>query len=219
MALVCGIDEAGRGSIIGPLVIAGIAINSLDEDKLKAIKVKDSKLLARNQRDELYSKILDISKDYKVIVIYPDEIDDAVEGNNNLNLNWLEGIKSAIIINSLNPAKVIVDSPSTNILAYKNFLREHVLNREMVFVIEHKADLNYPVVSAASIIAKVTRDSEIERIKNEIGIDFGSGYPSDPMTVDFLKKNYLRYPNILRKSWITYKRLQQNKSQKTLGDF
>ena len=219
MSLIFGIDEAGRGSIIGPLVIVGVAINSLDEDKLKKINVKDSKLLSKTQRENLYSQILSISKDYKIIVISPSEIDDAVNKKENLNLNWLEAIKSAMIINSLNPSKVIIDCPSTNIITYKNFISEHILNIETEFQIEHKADLNYPVVSAASIIAKVTRDAEIEKIKMDIGIDIGSGYPSDPTTINFLKENYLKYAHIIRKSWMTYKRLISNESQKQLGEF
>ena len=89
----------------------------------------------------------------------------------------------------------------------------------MKLVLEHKADLNYPVVSAASILAKVTRDAEIEKIKKEIGVDFGSGYMSDPRTSEFLKKNYKKYPEIFRKSWAPYQKIIGAKSQKNLSDF
>ena len=89
----------------------------------------------------------------------------------------------------------------------------------MNLVLEHKADLNYPVVSAASILAKVTRDAEIEKLKKQIGIDFGSGYMSDPKTVEFLKENYEKYPEIFRKSWFPYQELVNNKFQKSLTEF
>ena len=103
MKLVCGIDEAGRGPVIGPLVIAGVVVNKEGLDKLKEIEVKDSKLLPHRKRIELSKKIKEIAESYDIIIIEPDEIDDAVDGNNELNLNWLEGIKSSEIINKLNP--------------------------------------------------------------------------------------------------------------------
>ena len=77
-------------------------------------------------------------------------------------------------------------------------------------VSEHHADRNYPVVSAASIIAKVTRDSYVKRLRRKHG-EFGSGYPSDPDTVSYLKKVYetsSQFPSITRLSWITIRRLQ-----------
>ena len=86
-------------------------------------------------------------------------------------------------------------------------------------VAEHKADVKYPVVSAASILAKVTRDWEIEKIKKKIKQDFGSGYTSDPRTVKFLKENYEKYPDIFRKSWISFKTVVNNKNQRKLEDF
>lgn len=89
----------------------------------------------------------------------------------------------------------------------------------MLLVLEHKADFNYPVVSAASIIAKVTRDNEIEKIKNKVGVDFGSGYLTDPKTTEFLKNYYELYPEIFRKSWSPYKELKFNKGQKGLREF
>ena len=93
--LICGIDEAGRGPVIGPLVMAGVLIKEKDESKLSDIGVKDSKLLTKQQRNALYDKIIKIVKKYKIIITEPEEIDKAVKGENNLNLNWLEADKSA----------------------------------------------------------------------------------------------------------------------------
>src|SRR3989338_1682979 len=218
MRLLCGIDEAGRGAVIGPLVIAGVVINENDEGKLKEIDVKDSKLLTRKQREELFGKIVSIVKSYHIAVIRPEEIDDAVKGVDNLNLNWLEGNYSAGIINYLEPEKVIVDCPSTNVSAYRDYLGR-IVKRDVEIIAEHKADFNYPIVSAAAIIAKVTRDNEIDKIKNEIGIDFGSGYPSDPLTVEFLEKNFKRFPEIFRKSWMTFRNVAERKAQRKLGEY
>ena len=219
MTLICGIDEAGRGPVIGPLVMCGILIKEEDEEKLVKLKVKDSKLLTKKKREYLFDKIKDISDKYEIIVIDPDEIDYAVNNHDGLNLNKLEARKTADIINLLKPDKAIVDAPSNNIKSYKQYLFELIKNKNIELVLEHKADLNYPVVSAASILAKVTRDNEIEKIKKEIKIDFGSGYMTDPKTVDFLEKNYEKYPDLFRKSWAPYQRKLNGKFQKSLEAF
>jgi len=219
MVLICGIDEAGRGPVIGPLVMCGILIKEEGEEKLKKLGVKDSKLLTRQQRESLYKKIIKIAKKYKIIIVNPKEIDKAVKGHNGLNLNWLEADKSAEIINTLNPEKAIIDCPSNNINKYKSYLFKKIKNKEIELILEHKADFKYPVVAAASIIAKVTRDNEIEKIKKQIKIDFGSGYPSDPRTQEFLEKNHSKYQKIFRKSWSSYSVLETKKKQKNLFDF
>jgi len=113
---------------------------------------------------------------------------------------------------------VILDSPSNNIKAYKSYV-QHRLNHKAEIQAEHKADLNYPVVSAASILAKVTRDKEIEEIKKQIGVDFGSGYMSDPRTAEFLANNCDNYPEIFRHSWYPCKKIAESKQQKKLNGF
>ena len=110
-----------------------------------------------------------------------------MRGHDGLNLNWLEADKSAEILDNLNPNKAIIDAPGNNIEKYRVYLLKKLKNKDIKLVLEHKADLNHPVVSAASILAKVTRDTEIELLKKELGIDFGSGYMTDPKTVEFLK--------------------------------
>ena len=219
MSLICGIDEAGRGPIIGPLVICGLALKEEDEKALIKLQAKDSKLLTKIKREQLFDKVKDISYKYEIIIISPDEIDRAVNNHDGLNLNWLEAHKSAEIINLLKPDKVIVDAPSNNIQKYKDYLLKLIKNKKIDLILEHKADLNYPVVSAASILAKVTRDNEIEKIKKKIKIDFGSGYMSDPKTASFLEKYYEKHSNLFRKSWLPYQNMLNNKFQSKLEDF
>jgi len=218
MVLVLGIDEAGRGPVIGPMVIAGVSIDEKDIDKLKRLGVKDSKLLSPKQREDMFDKIINIVKKYKSIITQPEEIDSALRSES-LNLNWLEAIKSAEIINFLKPEKAIIDCPSNNITAYKDFLKKHLKDKKTELVLEHKADFKYPIVSAASIIAKVTRDNEIKKIQKKIREPIGSGYPSDPVTINFLKKNYNNYQGIFRKEWASWKKLNKKKKQKSLKDF
>ena len=219
METLGGIDEAGRGAVIGPLVIAGVTINKKDIIKLTELNIKDSKMLTKNQRENLFPKILSIATSYRIEIIHPQEIDNAVMGNNSLNLNKLEANYTAKIINLLNPDEVIIDCPSNNILTYKEYFIRFIEKREIKILLEHKADINYPIVSSASIIAKVTRDDEIEKIKKKINIDFGSGYPSDPLTKEFLKGNITKHPDIFRKSWSTVRRINKTKSEINLYSF
>jgi len=212
---ICGIDEAGRGPVIGPLVICGVAVDEKDEVRLKNIGAKDSKLLTPGQREVLAKQIHEIAS-YKCVVVQPEEIDRAVNAKK-YNLNWLEADKSAEIIDYLKPAKAYVDCPSPNISAYAAYIRKRI-SRDVELVADHHAESKFITVAAASILAKVRRDSLIEKLKKKYGIEFGSGYPADPITVDFLKKNFNRYP-IFRKSWSSFTNVVEQKKQKTLGEF
>ncbi len=216
MTLICGIDEAGRGPVIGPMVMAGVLIKEADIPKLKSMGVKDSKLLTKQQREFLFKKIKDVVKAYKIIIIQPKEIDNALESED-LNLNWLEAHKSAEIINKLKPDKAVLDCPSTNIKAYSSYV-ENLLKNKTQLVVEHKADINYPESSAASILAKVTRDKEMEKIQKKYG-NTGPGYPSNAITQKFLKENWEKHPEIFRHTWSSYKKHKDAKHQQTLGDF
>lgn len=203
---------------MGPMVMCGAMIDEKDLPKLIALKPKDSKLLTSEEREKLYPKILSVLKFYKVVIMQPKEIDKAVHGHDGLNLNKLEAVKQAEIMNEFNPAKAIIDCPSNNIKSYRLQLLKLLKNKNADLVLEHNAE-RYPLVAAASIIAKVTGDNEIEKIKKQIGIDFGSGYMTDPKTVEFLKNNFENYPEVFRKSWFPYEELVNKKFQKSLSDF
>lgn len=215
--MICGIDEAGRGPVIGPIVMAGVTIEEKDEKNLVRLGVKDSKLLTPAKREELFSRIIAIIKDFRIEIIPPQKIDAALN-DPDLNLNWLEALESAKIIDTLKPDKAILDCPSNNIKAYSDYVKKR-LKTKCRLVCEHKADEKYPSCSAASILAKVTRDKEIQKIKERLGQDIGSGYPSDPITKEFLAKNYSRYPGIFRKTWASYRKFVSEKGQKTLKNF
>jgi len=195
------------------MVLAGVAIEEEKLGSLQALGVKDSKLLSPTQREVLYDKIIKIVKSYKILVTQPADIDKAVFVN---GLNTLEAIKFSQLINALKPDVAIVDCPSTNIGAYTEELKL-LLKQPTNLRCEHKAE-KYPVVAAASILAKVTRDREIEKMKETYG-DCGSGYPADPKTKQFLKENWDKYPEIFRKSWSTYKAYSEGKKQKSLSEF
>ena len=219
MTLIIGIDDAGRGPVIGPLILAGVILEEKEHPKLIELKVKDSKLLSPRTRKAISEKIYDNFETHTEIT-QPKEIDESP------NLNDLEAIKTAMIINKLSKnktgkIKAIIDCPSVNLNAWKGFLSKLIENKEIELIVEHKADLNHPVVSAASIIAKEKREDEVKKIKEKIKMDFGSGYPADPKTKEFIEKNFDNplYKEIIRFSWSTWKKLNNSTNQKSLKEF
>ena len=229
--LICGVDEAGRGPILGPLVMAALAVKEEDLKKLTWMGVKDSKLLSSEVREELFERIREIILDFRVEVIEPDAIDLSLS-EENTNLNWLEADTAARMVVELaqenttqNLLVAIVDCPIPNIEGYKKYFLRKVEEQNSAVLtkidlrLEHKADANHIVVGAASIVAKVIRDRAIEHLKQEIGIDFGSGYMTDPKTKDFLEKHHQQYAHLFRKQWRSYKDAVVRKEQKKLGEF
>ena len=223
MALIMGIDDSGRGPIIGPMILAGVLIDKKSEEILKKHGVKDSKQVLHPKRMQLARIIKELAISYFVVKAYPEEIDSMIKKGT--NLNTLEAIKTAEIINELNKKKekitVVIDCPSNNKSAWKNNLFTFIDNTENLAILcEHKADVNHVVVSAASILAKVAREEEVEELKKKYG-DFGSGYPADPYTKKFLEEHGDRLKNsgIFRRSWQTWKRLYPEKEQASLRDF
>lgn len=216
--LIAGIDDAGRGSVIGPLVIAGILIDNGMMQQLKDLGVRDSKLLSPKRREELAEKIKKIVLKWTVVKLSPAEIDKVVEANRKLHkLNRLEAQAMAKVIEELRPEVAYVDASDIVEERFKQQISEY-LTFNVNIISEHKADRKYPVVSAASIIAKVERDMEIKKLHAIYG-DFGCGYPSDPKTMSFLSRiirELGEYPDFVRKSWKPAKRLKSEKASRQL---
>ena len=208
------------------MVLAGVLADEKQIEQLKLLGVKDSKLLTPKRREFLYSQIKKITADCAVAKTSASEIDKKIAEN--INLNWIEARKAAKIINDLvsdlkTTVEVIIDCPSPNTRAWHNYLMEYVDNPDRINLkCEHKADLNYIVVGAASVLAKVTRDREVEKIKEKYGIDCGSGYPADPLCKEFLKTakaKDLAEAGCIRTSWATWQNVIKKKNQKKLGEF
>ncbi len=201
--LVAGIDEAGRGCIIGPLVIAGVMMKDEHLSTLVALGVKDSKLLTAKKREAILPEILHLAQKQAILKLLPKEIDRAVESQRRLHkLNRLEAENMARIIAQLQPDIVYVDAADVLEQRFANHIKE-ACNFKGKIISKHKADRDYPIVSAASIIAKVTRDNTIAELRNEYG-DFGTGYLTDSKTTQFLTswlKTHKEFPECVRKSW------------------
>lgn len=201
--------------MIGPLAVAGVAMNRWALPSLIDLGVKDSKKLTPRARGAIYRKIVELAEAVKVVLVSPAEIDRVIGGPKHRRLNYLEAVKVASVLEALRPKVAYVDASDVKPERYAQQIREN-LSFPLKLVCQHEADARYPVVSAASIVAKVRRDRAVSRLKRRYG-DFGSGYPSDPHTRAFLKdwmKRRERLPPMVRKKWKTLRRL----SQTTLTD-
>ncbi len=218
---VAGLDDAGRGPIIGPLVIAAVLTDEEKVRELVKIGVKDSKLLTPEARSSLAEKIQRIATKVAYVEISPAEIDEVVlKGRRLQKLNFLEAKSMAKLIAELKPARVWVDASDVKPERYARQILDELPSslKRIVLVSEHKADRKYPIVSAASIMAKVKRDAEISKLWEEYG-NFGSGYVTDPNTIMFLKEwrqKHDYYPPIVRKSWKTLREIESDLTQTRL---
>ncbi|MFA5126042.1 MAG: ribonuclease HII [archaeon] len=204
--LIAGIDEAGRGPCFGPMTIGISVMEKESEKELKSLGVKDSKQILPAKRKSLVNEVKKHSVEHKVIILEPIEINDLMAQH---SLNEIEAIKIAELINGLKkkPEIIFIDSPDALKGAFEKRIRKYLnkTHEKTKIVAENKADSTYVVVGAASILAKVKRDEEIEHLAEEFG-DFGSGYPADPKTqkylAEYVKKNK-KLPPFSRIFWST----------------
>lgn len=207
--MLIGVDEAGRGCVIGPMVIAAAQIESMKEFELKELGVKDSKKLSASRREELYPQVKKLCK-LHTIHVSAKELTDMMD---TMNLNEIEAVKIAqLLSHSPEGSLAYVDSPDNIPSHFADRIRPR-LKHQLRLICENKADDKHLIVGAASIVAKVERDREIERIKEELGVDFNSGYTSDPYTTAFLAKHGSeeKVQIYLRHKWATLANLKQRK--------
>ena len=213
--MFCGVDEAGRGPVMGPLVVGAVYVE--DDDVLRRIGVKDSKKLTPRRREAMYDEIISAVEGYSIITLSAEEIDAKRE---RMSLNIVEMEMFAEAVSRMPVTRVYVDCPDPNEEKFGNMLSGRINNTPVTA--RHKADDTYPVVSAASILAKVTRDRLIAEISEEFGENIGSGYPSDPVTIAFIEK-WLKEkgctPRHTRNSWDTVRNLKSRLLVRKITDW
>jgi ribonuclease HII len=230
MNFICGIDEAGRGPVIGPMVVA--AACAPDDRKLVEMGAKDSKKCTPLMRERLVPQIKKCCE-YAFRVVSAEEID---EKRKIMTMNVLEVEIFAEVLRELlekmkakgaNPKDIVIyaDAPDVNEERFADELRARI-GKDSIIISRHKADDLFPIVSAASIIAKTTRDALVLEIEKELTkkmpLPLGSGYPSDPLTKRFLNAWVQKFGNLpphTRKSWETASRLIGNNKTKKLNEF
>jgi ribonuclease HII len=220
MAKVVGIDEAARGPVIGSMFVGGFMVDEEKLDSVEDLGVKDSKKLSDKKREKLAGKLREMGEPF-LKEITASEIDDLREV---MTLNEIEIQGFTDVIERADADKIIVDLPEPDgdrfIRKMKKELPAKFGDRD--FIAEHEADDNFPIVSAASIIAKSARENHVDNLKQKYGYDFKSGYPHDSPTIEFLEK-YVEekgeLPEETRRSWSTAERILKESEQSGLGDF
>lgn len=208
---ICGVDEAGKGPVLGPMVVAAVCCS--DQQELADLGVMDSKSISPKRRSELYADIVK-QYPYAITIRSAADIDHLRQ---EMTMNEITARAHAEVAASLKCDTLYLDACDVNEERYGLTVGRY-LGHTCTIIAKHRADSLFPVVSAASIIAKVVRDGLILDLKAEYG-QIGSGYPSDPITIEFLK-NYIQKnrqpPPIARSSWATVKKMMGKTGQLTL---
>ncbi len=218
--MIAGIDEAGKGPVLGPMCVAGLLLDEKKLDALTRIGVRDSKLLSASRREVLSGQIKNIADKYYVLEVSPAQIDGLRKV---MTMNEIMVACYVKVLEELRPDHAYVDAADVIAARFGENIKKRY-SGEMNITSEHEADKKYPVVSAASILAKVQRDALVRQIGKTIGFEIGSGYPSDPKTISFLEE-WIRekgsLPDFARSSWETAKRLleKNNKTQRSFSDY
>lgn len=202
---IAGIDEAGRGPVLGPLVICCATCSRGDAKLLKKFASRDSKQLSPSQRDELLAELKKFCN-FRLTEIPASELNRLMD---RMSLNDIEAKAMAELIKKSGECDVMIDMPDRYAWTFRKRMEKFGVKR---FEAEHKADEKHPIVAAASICAKVARDRRIAEIKAST-LDFGSGYPGDPKTRAALKDKdalSLLRPYI-RHKWKTLETVKQRK--------
>jgi len=194
--------------MIGPMVVCGILLDQNDVPSLKRMGAKDSKTLSSRRRAELSVAIRKIASHVKMEIVSAYDIDTM---RKKMTLNEIEVRAFVSILKKLMPSEAYLDAADVKADRFGDTIGERsgLTKLGCKIISEHKADAKYPIVGAASIIAKHERDSIIESLHHEYG-DFGSGYPSDPKTVEYVKGYIMEgkeLPLFVRTSWDSVKKL------------
>ncbi len=203
--LIAGIDEAGRGPVIGPLVVCCAFCRREDEKLLRKSATRDSKALSAKQREEAYGELKKFCN-FRWAEVSAADLNRMMK---EMSLNDIEARFMADLIKKLDESDIMIDMPDRYAWTFRKRMEKFGVIR---FEAEHKADEKYPIVAAASICAKILRDHKVEEIRKAT-CDFGSGYPSDPKTLAALKDSRSRamLEPFIRQRWKTLENIKQTK--------
>lgn len=214
MRLVLGIDEAGRGCVLGPMVVAGFLVREDRIHLLREAGARDSKALDPSRRQRMRPRLLELAERVVLRAVPPAELD--ARSLNEIGLDVAVGL-----IAETAPDEALLDAPVPpgGCARYARVLRERLgagAPRSIVAV--NRAEDLFPAVGAASVIAKLERDAAIDGLSATHG-SVGSGYPSDPATVAFLRRCMAAggpLPSCVRTKWDTVRRVRAELAQEAL---
>jgi len=214
---IAGIDEAGKGPVVGPMVVAGVMVSEKHIASLERLGLRDSKALSPRRREFLAEEIRKVAK-YHILEVSAGQIDALRE---KMTMNEIMVISYAKVLKDLKPDRAFLDAADVNPMRFAQNVREKY-GAPVDIISEHNADVKYPIVSAASILAKVRRDEAVRALEKQIGQEIGSGYPSDSRTVHFLEKwikEHDSLPTFVRHSWKTAQVALKKHGQSSLSRF
>ncbi|MBI5346994.1 MAG: ribonuclease HII [Candidatus Aenigmarchaeota archaeon] len=197
--------------------MCGYVIEEKNIRHLRKTGVRDSKMMTAKQRESILPELEKLALDVSLSSISAQDI-DRLRTKTNLNRIEIETMKAIIKITE--PDMVIIDAIEANVDGFHRKIKTG-LGFDCKIICENFADKNHPPVSAASVIAKVNRDKEIERLRQRYGFR-GTGYSSDPATIKFLREWFSSngsFPDFVRSSWITARTIKAEKEQKKLIEF
>lgn len=205
--LILGADEAGKGPVVGSMFVAGYVIEEEKLFDLASIGVKDSKRLTPQRREVLAKKLTALAKDYYIMEVQPGVIDELRKV---ITMNEIMVRSFSQVLSRLSADRAVLDAADVNAARFAERVKSMSITA-MEVLAEHKADERYHIVGAASILAKVRRDESVRELEKSMGCKIGSGYPSDPDTIEFLK-SWVRengdLPFCARRSWVTAQRIK-----------
>ena len=209
--LVIGIDEAGAGPVLGPMVFGAVVVSKGTERIFKQQGVRDSKDVPPKQRDVLRALIMKTAVEYETVIIEANEIDERRSKGESMNAIKVKAVSTLLSNLNSKPAVAYIDAfdniATKHDVTFEKSLKEAGCN-ETIIISEHRADSKYTVVGAASLIAKTERDERMQTFEQQVGITLGSGYPSDPKTLNYLKNCKGIFPTFVRNSWKTVDRFR-----------
>lgn len=213
MAGIAGVDEAGKGSVIGPMCVGGVLVS--DVSVLESLGVRDSKRLSPARRVVLAERIRSVADGVFVLEVDARQIDEL---RRLMTMNEVMVLCFSRVLSELRPDVTYLDAADVDAERFARRVGERC-GWGVRIVAEHGADARYPVVAAASIVAKARRDELVRELSREVGVSLGSGYPSDPLTKRFLAewmRGHDEFPSFVRHSWETVRRLLRDRKQKRL---
>jgi ribonuclease HII len=216
--MISGIDEAGKGPVLGPMCVAGVLLEDGKLGALKKIGVRDSKQLTAKKREVLAVEIKKLADKYYILEVSPLQIDEL---RKIMTMNEIMVACYVKVLEELKPDRAFVDAADVIAERFGENIREKYA-KKLEITSEHNADQKYPIVSAASILAKVQRDALVKALEKNVGAEIGSGYPGDPKTIKFLEnwvQEHGTLPDFARNSWETAQRMLEKFNQRTFFDY
>ncbi|MEM3660104.1 MAG: ribonuclease HII [Thermoproteota archaeon] len=219
MVLIAGVDEAGRGCVIGPIVIAAVGVEEKSVQRLVEAGVKDSKRLSPRSRVQIASSIRRIARVVETRRVSASRIDGLRARG--VSLNEIEAMLVGSILSKHRRGVFYVDSVDRNCERFRMMMLRHAPGFKGVLIVRNYLDESNPMVGAASIIAKVERDRAVKSLLRKAGLPECSGYSSDPRTVRIVEQLLQSgsKTSMLRRSWSTVGRIGARLSQNSLKRF